>query len=95
MEREMSTLTAIPKRPSIPKIRKAFNSYLCQDITGYETTMWDLLHWVDLQHAIDFFEDTTGLSTGVCEKFECEPDRVVADWIKEKALNENFTFQRR
>jgi hypothetical protein len=74
-----------PNRPSIPKIRKAFNSYLCQDIKGYEITMWDLLHWVDLQHAMHFFTDTTGLPMGVCEEFEREPDRVVEDWIKQKA----------
>ena len=51
--------------------------------------MWDLLHWVDLQHAMHFFTDTTGLPMGICEEFECEPDRVVADWIKGKAWEEN------
>jgi hypothetical protein len=77
-----------PNRPSITKIRKAFNGYLCQDIAGYEITMWDLLHWVDLQHAMHFFTDTTKLPMGVCEEFESEPYKVVEDWIKQKAWEE-------
>lgn len=74
-----------PKRPSIPKIRKAFNRHLCQDITGYEITMWDLMNWLDLDEAINFFEDTTALQMGVCQEYESFSTRDIAKEIKRMA----------